>query len=91
MKVIFEDSYCRRREIGDAETLADANHIISDFLKDCNYKSYYTRMWISEDREYDWVITFDVGSHTEFFYVPFDSYDAAKIFIDAGRKNNEEN
>lgn len=35
---------------------------ISKFLKDHNFKSYYTRTW-----EVDGAKWYDVGSHTEFF------------------------
>ena len=43
MKVLFEDRYGRYREIGNAETKKEVNTIIYNFLKDCNFKSYYTR------------------------------------------------
>ena len=35
---------------------------MSEFLKEHNFKSYYTRIW-----EKNGVKWFDVGSHTEFF------------------------
>lgn len=64
MRVEFKNSYGVRRVIGECETEKEAFKIIYDFLKDHNYKSYYTRTREIEDRI--WV---DVGSHTEFFYI----------------------
>lgn len=36
--------------------------IINRFLKEHNYKSYYTRQWATDEG-----IKYDVGSHSEFF------------------------
>ena len=83
MQLYFEDRYGRLRPVAKVETLKDANLEIADFLDKYNYKSHYTRMWISEGEEKVYV-TFDVGSHSEFFKVEFDSYIAAKGFIEAG-------
>lgn len=64
MRVEFENSRGERREIGTAENGKECWKIISDFLDDHNFKSYYQR--ISEDNGSLWI---DVGSHTEFFWV----------------------
>jgi hypothetical protein len=37
-------------------------HLINKFLKEHNYKSYYTRIWQTNEG-----LMYDVGSHTEFF------------------------
>ena len=60
--VRFINSQRQAREIGQAETLDQVREIITEFLEDHNYVSYYTRMWTI-----DGVTWFDVGSHTEFF------------------------
>lgn len=80
MKVLFEDRYGRYREIGNAETKKEVNTIIYNFLKDCNFKSYYTRNWIREN-ESNYHVMYDIGSHSEFFFVPFDTYEQAESFI----------
>lgn len=36
--------------------------LIAEFLKEHNFKSYYTRTWKTDEG-----VKFDVGSHTEFF------------------------
>lgn len=83
MKVLFEDRYGRYREIADVQTKKEVNQAISAFLKDCNFKSYYTRNWIREAEDCFYVM-YDVGSHSEFFCVPFDIYEAAKRFLEEG-------
>lgn len=65
VKVEFENRHDVRRVIGECETEQEAFKIIYDFLKEHNYRSYYTR--VNEvDEHHLWV---DVGSHTEFFHI----------------------
>lgn len=64
MKVIFQDSQGKERQIGSASTRKEALYIINRFLDEHNYKSYYSRMWFEGNR-----IKIDVGSHIEFFYL----------------------
>ena len=45
-----------------SEVLDEALHHIHEFLKSCQYTSHYTRYWTEGS-----VMTFDFGSHTEFF------------------------
>ena len=45
--------------------------IIRAFIKNHNYKSYYTRVWQTENND----VYFDVGSWTEFFVVSEKEYD----------------
>lgn len=66
MTLYFENSFGKRRRISQVYYMQEVNNIISDFLEDHNYKSYYTRMWYEEDKKELW---FDVGSHSEFFVV----------------------
>ena len=60
-----------RRSNGEDKFLANCadfntvNEVISYFLKEHNFKSHYSRMWISAPG----VLKIDVGSHTEFFIV----------------------
>ena len=67
MKVYFENSWGKKREIGQANNEKEAFKIIKDFLSAHNFTSYYTRYW--EENGY---LKIDVGSHTEFFYISKD-------------------
>lgn len=53
-----------KRIIGSTETIKECHQIIMKFLDDHNYKSYYQRMWIEENKA-----IMDVGSWTEFFWI----------------------
>ena len=64
MKVYFLDSYDNKRELAEVQTKEEVWSVINNFLKERNYKSYYTRMWYED--KMTWV---DVGSHSEFFLV----------------------
>lgn len=64
MRLIFQSSNGNERIIGEPTTLKETDKIIDDFLKDHNFKSYYTRLWFEEDR-----LKYDVGSYTEFFFL----------------------
>lgn len=66
MKIEFENSNGERREIGTSDTTQGCFQIISDFLTEHNFKSYYTRVSKTENEGELWI---DVGSHTEFFYI----------------------
>lgn len=60
-----------RRSNGEDKFLANCtdfhtvSEVINHFLKEHNFKSYYSRMWISAPGH----LEIDVGSHTEFFIV----------------------
>ena len=64
MKVYFENSQGKKREIGQVDNEEKAFWVIKDFLSVHNFISYYTRYW--EENGY---LKVDVGSHTEFFYI----------------------
>ena len=84
MKVLFEDRYGRYREIADVKTKQKVNKAICDFLNAHNFKSYYTRTWVHENKEGKWYVMYDVGSHSEFFCVPFETHDEAVAFLHEG-------
>lgn len=67
MKVYFENSQGKKREIGQVNSKEKAFGVINDFLLAHNFISYYTRYW--EENGY---LKVDVGSHTEFFYISKD-------------------
>ena len=64
MKLYFENSYGKERVIAEVQNEQEAMKEINKFLDDHNYKSYYTRIWIENGRK-----KYDVGSHTEFFWL----------------------
>jgi hypothetical protein len=61
-KLWFQNSNGEERVIADADTTNDVFTAIRNFLDDHNYKSYYTRIWIKNNRTF-----YDVGSWSEFF------------------------
>lgn len=65
MKLYFENSYGERRIIAEPATEQDATKEIRKFCDDRNFKIYYTRTW----RDKEGLKVFDVGSHSEFFYL----------------------
>lgn len=64
MIMYFQNSRGDKREIGRG-TESECIQIMQDFLDDHNFKSYYTRVWISPENPC--FKKYDVGSHTEFF------------------------
>ena len=74
----FQNSNGDRRKIGNPNSMDEVSDIISDFLKNHNYKSYYTRTWKNDNGE----ICYDVGSHSEFFILVDDKqYDEIRKAI----------
>lgn len=65
--ILYFENICRktRREIGRPETIEEAYKMITTFLKEHDFVSYYSRHWINPDNRHEKKI--DVGSHTEFF------------------------
>lgn len=84
MKLYFEDRYSRLRELTNVENRKEAGMAIADFLAHHNYKSYYTRNWVRTVREDLYYVVYDVGSHSEFFLVEFNTRDAADKFLREG-------
>lgn len=62
MELKFQNSKNEERVIANVNNAEEVNKEIKKFLDDHHYKSYYTRVNLGEN-----CITFDVGSHTEFF------------------------
>lgn len=61
-KVMFEDAWYRRTEIGKCETEDAARSLFSQYLKEKGIKSYYQRIWLNDNSE----IVIDYGSHGSF-------------------------
>lgn len=61
--VWFQNSRGQERAIAQVNNFNDVFTVISNFLADHNYKSYYVRSWEENGR-----IKIDVGSWSEFFY-----------------------
>ena len=64
MKILFENSQGKTREIADAATMEEVYKIINEFCEERNFYIHYTRCWSEDD-----VIAVDVGLHTEFFHI----------------------
>ena len=62
-KLYFEDSYERRRLIGEPKDDKECWNMIHNFCEERNFKIPYVRTWVTENGE-KW---YDVSSHTEFF------------------------
>ena len=90
--VFFENSDGKERVIAEAQTMNEALDAIREFLKEHEYKSYFTRFWL-EETEYEnapcVVLTFDVGSWSEFFHIYFDNMLQAEKFRDSFSLSNE--
>ena len=65
MTLHFENKYGNRRIIAEPETEEEAWEEISKFCKDRRFHIYYVRTWKTPDG----AKCYDVGSHTEFFYL----------------------
>lgn len=65
LKLTFENSYGKERELGVFKDRGDALLCIRNFLNEHDFKSYYFRIWSPEEGHQ----IIDVGSHTEFFHI----------------------
>lgn len=65
MKLYFENSYGKRRIIAEPETEEEAWNKIHEFCHERRFHIYYVRTWKAQDS----ATVYDVGSHTEFFYL----------------------
>ena len=70
MKLIFENSKHKKRVIATPSNIEEVYKEINKFLNEHNFKCYYIRTWKSNGR-----LVFDVGSHTEFFYLEGMTYE----------------
>lgn len=66
MRVIAELDSCET----DKDCLEAAGKEIQKFCDEKGFKIYYTRVW-NEDYKGQQMTKFDVGSHTEFFYLDY--------------------
>ncbi len=64
MKLYFQNSKGEERVIAEPTNREEVSKEIYKFLGEQKFKSYYTRVWEENGR-----LKFDVGSHTEFFYL----------------------
>lgn len=64
MKLYFQNSKGEERPIAEVDSREDAMRRIKKFCLDRDFTIYYTRCWGELDKD---GITYDVGSHTEFF------------------------
>ena len=73
MILYFQNSQGIEREIGKPVTYKESVNMINEFIREHNFKSYYTRVQKEYDTPFRKVdksksrYIFDVGSHTEFF------------------------
>lgn len=85
MTLYFKNSYGKMRKIATIkegktvqESLDAAFAEINKFCRDRNFAIYYVRRWNTEVDGQN-ISCFDVGSHTEFFYlepaIPFEETD----------------
>lgn len=65
MKLYFENSCGKRRVIAEPKTEGEAYKEMNKFCEDRNFIIYYVRSW----RNKEGLKVYDVGSHSEFFYL----------------------
>ena len=65
MKLYFKNSRGDKRVIAEVPNEFEAMEEIRAFCEERNFKIYYVRTWKNPDG----AIEYDVGSHTEFFYL----------------------
>lgn len=71
------------RVIAKVKTEQEAFAEINKFLKEHNYKSYYTRIWYEDN-----IKKYDVGSYDEFFHLELE--DGEKFEHKIGENNEQE-
>lgn len=67
LKVLFENSKSDTYEIAEVDTIEQGLETIKQFCKEKKFEIHYIRSW-----EYNCVVTVDVGSHSELFYMVTD-------------------
>lgn len=84
--LFFKNGNDKEHVIAEVQTMGEAFDAIRKFLDEHEYKSYYTRFWLKEieyENEPCVVLTFDVGSWSEFFHIYFDNMVQADKFRDS--------
>lgn len=77
----YIDSMDNYKLVGSVADSTEAAAILKGILKEKGFKSYYTRMWIAESKEYGFLLKYDFGSWSEFFAVQFNSQEEAHAFL----------
>lgn len=62
MKLYFVGGWDKERFLQEVDSIHGAQKVMGDFMRERNFKSYYTRMYMCGER-----LRFDVGSWYEFF------------------------
>ena len=75
MRLYFANRFDERRLIGEPKTKQQAMKIITDFCKAHDYSFIYVRTWEDDDG----ATVYDVGSHSEFFYLYSDEGGEANV------------
>ena len=82
MNLVFENSKGEERIIAHPNSLEGASNAIAGFLAAHKFKSYYTSMQLIKEtpyKKFDFPrLQYDVGSHSEFFYLDELSDDAIR-------------
>ena len=68
MKLYFQNESGKRSLIANPINKKEAYSEISKFCKERNFEIYYIRSWKIQENGTP-MTCFDVGSHTEFFYL----------------------
>ena len=87
INVWFQNSENKEKVVGVATDTKEVMKIIQNFLDDHDFKSYYTRVWYHESDDKTW---FDVGSHTEFFFVEGNIYSDMMKYDEEEKKKEEQ-
>ena len=69
MKLYFENSKGERRIIAEPKSRDGALEMIHAFCEERNFTIYYIRTWRVNEGVDAGADVFDVGSHSEFFYL----------------------
>lgn len=82
IEVYFENCCGQERVIARTKNKSESFSKIAEFLEEHDYTAYYYRYALHEDEKADrWFIKIDVGSHTEFFKIYFNTRGEADGFL----------
>lgn len=84
MKVLFENGKGDTYEIAEVDTIEQGVETIKQFCKEKKFEIHYIRSW-----EYDCVVTVDVGSHSELFYIVTDEEEYKRMNDDKSLAQEE--
>ena len=69
MKLYLENRFEEMKLIGNPVSNKEAIQMMYDFCEERSFKVYYVRSWKNKEKN---MIQYDVGSHSEFFYLQED-------------------